>query len=94
VIDDTPGLVVMRTLAMLANEALEAVQWGVASASDIDSAMVDGVNYPQGPLAWADAIGLPRLLTVMDNLARHYGEDRYRASARLRRLVAAERAAR
>jgi 3-hydroxybutyryl-CoA dehydrogenase len=87
VIDDAPGLVVMRTVAMLANEAMEAVQWGVASAGDIDLAMMNGVNYPLGPLAWADAIGLARVLALVDNLAAHYGEDRYRASPRLRRLA-------
>ena len=89
VIDDTPGLVVMRTVAMLANEAMEAVQWGVATAADIDLAMMNGVNYPRGPLAWADAIGPARVLALVDNLAAHYGEDRYRASPQLRRLAIA-----
>ena len=87
-IDDAPGLVVMRTVAMLANEAMDAVQAGVATPEDVDMAMTSGVNYPRGPLAWAQAIGLPRVLRVIDHLARHYGEDRYRASPRLRRLVA------
>ncbi len=84
-IDDAPGLIVLRTVAMLANEAFDAVQAGVASPAAIDQAMTMGVNYPKGPLAWADAIGLPYVLAVLDHLARHYGEDRYRASARLRR---------
>jgi 3-hydroxybutyryl-CoA dehydrogenase len=53
----------------------------------VDIAMRYGVNYPQGPLAWADAIGLPWVLRVLDNLAGTYGEDRYRASALLRRKV-------
>ncbi|MBI2241657.1 MAG: 3-hydroxyacyl-CoA dehydrogenase PaaC [Magnetospirillum gryphiswaldense] len=87
---DIPGLAVMRTVAMLANEAADTVYQGVASASDIDVAMTKGVNYPLGPLAWAERIGLARVLTVLDNLARTYGEDRYRASAHLRRLVFAK----
>ena len=88
-IDDAPGLVVMRTVAMLANEAADAAMQGVASAADIDIAMTKGVNYPLGPLAWADRIGLPHVLAVLDALARTYGEDRYRASALLRRRIAA-----
>ncbi len=52
--------------------------------------MRDGANYPAGPLAWAEAIGLPRILAVIDNLARLYGEDRYRAALRLRRQVLAK----
>ncbi|MBU6260141.1 MAG: 3-hydroxyacyl-CoA dehydrogenase [Burkholderiales bacterium] len=88
---DVPGLAVMRTVAMLANEAADAVYQGVCDAAAADIAMCKGVNYPRGPLSWADAIGLPALLTVLDNLARSYGEPRYRASPLLRRLVAAGR---
>ncbi len=54
-IADYPGLLVWRTVAMLVNEALDALQKGVASAQDIDTAMRLGVNYPQGPLAWGKA---------------------------------------
>ncbi|HKO08747.1 MAG TPA: 3-hydroxyacyl-CoA dehydrogenase family protein, partial [Alphaproteobacteria bacterium] len=56
-----------------------------------DTAMLKGVSYPMGPLAWAEAIGLERVLAVIDNLARSYGEDRYRAAALLRRKVLAGR---
>ncbi len=89
-IDDAPGLIVMRTLAMLVNEALEAVQHGVVSAEGVDVAMTKGVNYPKGPFAWGRAVGLPHIQATLDNLARHYGEDRYRVASRLRRLVARE----
>lgn len=87
VIDDTPGLIVMRTVAMLANEAAEAVLAGVADARAVDTAMTMGVNYPEGPLAWAERIGLVRVLEVLDGLAGITGDDRYRASALLRRKV-------
>ena len=90
VIDDFPGLLVMRTVGMLANEAAAAVQAGVASAAAVDTAMRLGVNYPRGPLAWAEAIGLERVLAVLDNLQRSYGEERYRASWLLRRKVLAK----
>ena len=86
-LDDLPGLLVMRTVAMLANEAADAVLHGVASAADVDRAMVKGMNRPAGPLAWAEAIGLGRVVAVLDGLAATYGEDRYRASALLRRKL-------
>jgi 3-hydroxybutyryl-CoA dehydrogenase len=89
VLDDVPGLAVMRTLAMLANEAAEALHQGVASAADIDRAMVLGVAYPAGPLAWAETVGLLPIVTVLDHLAQAYGDPRYRTSPLLRRLVAA-----
>ena len=88
VVDDLPGLVVMRTVAMLANEAAEAVHVGVASRDDIDSAMKFGVNYPMGPLAWAEKIGIRHVLATLDALHSAYGDDRYRPSLMLRRLVA------
>jgi 3-hydroxybutyryl-CoA dehydrogenase len=87
-LSDSPALAVLRTVAMLANEAADAVLQGVASAADIDLAMRAGVNYPQGPLAWADAIGLSHALKVLENLQASYGEERYRPSLLLRRRVA------
>lgn len=83
--DDTPGLIVMRTVAMLANEAADAVQQGVCTAEDCDLAMRLGVNYPRGPLAWADEIGAAHIVTVLENMTALYGEDRYRTSPLLRR---------
>jgi 3-hydroxybutyryl-CoA dehydrogenase len=87
-IDDVPGMVVMRTVAMLANEAADAVNQGVCSAAAVDTAMQKGVNYPRGPLAWTDAIGVAQVVTVLSNLAAGYGEDRYRVSPLLRRKLA------
>ncbi|MRV74646.1 3-hydroxyacyl-CoA dehydrogenase PaaC [Duganella sp. FT92W] len=88
-LDDVPGLAVMRTVAMLANEAADAVNQGVCSAEGADTAMQKGVNYPKGPLAWADSIGIGHVVTVLHNLAAAYGEDRYRVSPLLRRKLAA-----
>jgi 3-hydroxybutyryl-CoA dehydrogenase len=87
-LNDSPGLLVLRTVAMLANEAADALLQGVASAADIDLAMHAGVNYPEGPLAWADRLGLPWMLEVLQNLQAAYGEERYRPSLLLRRRVA------
>lgn len=85
---DLPGLAVLRSVAMLANEGADAVLQGVGSAADIDLAMRAGVNYPQGPLAWADAIGLAGVLRTLEHLQASYGEERYRPSLLLRRRVA------
>jgi 3-hydroxybutyryl-CoA dehydrogenase len=89
VLDDIPGLLVMRTVSMLANEAADAVLQQVCDAAGADTAMQSGVNYPLGPLAWSDRIGLQRVLQVLDNLQRAYGIDRYRPSQKLQRLVQA-----
>lgn len=86
---DIPGMAVMRTVAMLANEAADAVNQGVCSAAGADVAMQKGVNYPRGPLAWADAVGVGHVVDVLNNLAAGYGEDRYRVSPLLRRKHAA-----
>jgi 3-hydroxybutyryl-CoA dehydrogenase len=88
VIDDAPGLVVTRTVAMLVNGAVDARHKGVASAADLDTAMRLGTNYPLGPLAWGQSWGPADVLAVLDALHAWYGEDRYRASALLRRIAA------
>jgi 3-hydroxybutyryl-CoA dehydrogenase len=88
-LDDVPGMAVMRTVAMLANEAADAVNQGVCDARAVDIAMQKGVNYPRGPLAWLDAVGLRHVTTVLANLLDVYGEDRYRVSPLLRRKLAA-----
>jgi 3-hydroxybutyryl-CoA dehydrogenase len=88
-IEDVPGMVVMRTVAMLANEAFDTVYQGICSMEAVDLAMRRGVNYPRGPLAWAEQIGLERIATVLANLAAAYGDGRYRVSPLLRRKVAA-----
>lgn len=88
-LDDAPALAVMRTVAMLANEAADAVHQGVCGVRDCDTAMQKGVSYPRGPLAWADAIGLDSVVGVLDHLHEYYGEDRYRVSPLLRRKLQA-----
>ncbi|TQI81155.1 3-hydroxybutyryl-CoA dehydrogenase [Serratia fonticola] len=85
---DYPGLLVMRTVAMLSNEALDVVNKGVASAADTDNAMRFGVNYPQGPLAWGNKLGWPHILATLENLQRYYAEPRYRPMPLLRRYAA------
>ncbi len=79
--------IVDRVLAMLINEAVDAVFLSVATATDIDLAMTKGVNYPRGLLAWGDEIGLDHVLRRLVALQDEYGEDRYRPSPLLRRMV-------
>jgi len=76
-----------RILAMLINEAIDAVFLQIASKEDVDLAMTNGVNYPKGLLKWADEIGLKTVLLQLEELFYEYGEDRYRPNPLLRRMV-------
>lgn len=76
-----------RVLAMLMNEAIDAVYMRVASAADVDLAMTRGVNYPKGLLAWADELGAASVLERMERLHAEYADDRYRPSPLLRRTA-------
>ncbi|TDW24199.1 3-hydroxyacyl-CoA dehydrogenase NAD-binding domain-containing protein [Kribbella kalugense] len=84
-VEDTPGLVVARTVAMLVNQAADALLQAVASSPDIDLAMVLGTGYPLGPLAWGERYGAGLVLAVLDNLWSWYHDPRYRATPLLRR---------
>ncbi len=88
-VQEGPGLVRMRVIACIINEAASALLEGVATARDLDTAMRLGTNYPHGPLAWADHLGLDTVLAVLEGLQAEWGEDRYRPSPLLRRLVLA-----
>lgn len=76
-----------RILMMLINEAVDALFLNIATKEDIDLAMTKGVNYPKGLLAWADEIGLEKVLNNLESMFNEYGEDRYRPSPLLRRMV-------
>ena len=80
-------LIFNRILAMLINEAIDAVFMQVGTIDAIDLAMTKGVNYPKGLLKWADEIGLPKILEQLEDLFSTYGEDRYRPNAFLRKMV-------
>jgi 3-hydroxybutyryl-CoA dehydrogenase len=84
-IADSPALILPRVVCMLANEAAFAVGESIADGDTIDQAMTLGVNYPQGPLAWAQEIGHGRVVAVLDHLQAEYGEERYRVAPLLRR---------
>jgi 3-hydroxybutyryl-CoA dehydrogenase len=80
IVQDVVGLVMPRILCMLVNEACFAMMEGVAGRRDIDTAMTLGVNYPFGPVAWAERIGVRQVHAVIAALHRNFGEDRYRVA--------------
>lgn len=87
VIRDSVGFVAQRVLAMVVNLACDIAQQEIASAEDIDNAVRLGLGYPQGPLAWGDALGPRRLLTILERMVDMTGDPRYRPSPWLRRRV-------
>jgi 3-hydroxybutyryl-CoA dehydrogenase len=76
--------IVLRVLAMLVNEAVSALEMGLATAVDIETAMTKGVNYPKGLLAWGDEVGAKQILGEMERLQHEYADPRYRPAQRLR----------
>lgn len=76
-----------RIIAMLINDAADAIFWDIASVEDVDTAMTKGVNYPKGLLKWADEWGAAKVINIIDSLAQHYGDARYRVSPILREMA-------
>ena len=79
--------IVLRVLSMLVNEAVDVVHWRIAAPHDVDLAMTKGVNYPRGPLAWGNDLGLECALGEIERLRAESGDDRYRPSPLLRRMA-------
>jgi len=85
VIHDSPGFVAQRVLAHIVNIGCDIAQQRIATPEDIDRAVSLGLGYPKGPLAWGDALGPERVLTVLRELLDFYQDPRYRPSPWLRR---------
>ena len=79
--------IVDRILAMMVNQAVDAVHQRVANTSDIELSMTKGVNYPKGLLAWGDEIGAAVVLARLEQLHTEYLDERYRPSPMLRRVA-------
>lgn len=86
---EAPGFVVNRVLIPMVNEAIGILADGVATAENIDQAMMLGANHPMGPLALGDLIGLDVCLAIMDVLYSEFGDSKYRAHTLLRKMVRA-----
>ncbi|HET6476704.1 MAG TPA: 3-hydroxyacyl-CoA dehydrogenase NAD-binding domain-containing protein [Thermoleophilia bacterium] len=86
-VEDSPGFVVNRILFPMINEAASAFAEGVASAGDIDTGMKLGANWPMGPLALADLVGLDTTKAILETLERELGDPKYKPAAVLGELV-------
>jgi 3-hydroxybutyryl-CoA dehydrogenase len=89
--DELAKSIFYRIMVMLINEAVDALHFQLATREDLDLAMTKGVNYPKGLLNWADELGLPNILDILGKLHQEYGEERYRPSVLLKRMVKEER---
>jgi len=89
VVRNSPGFVVNRILCPMLNEAVLALQEGLASAEEIDNGMKQGCGHPIGPLALIDMVGLDVLLAVMEVFYRDFNDPKYRPALLLKEMVAA-----
>jgi 3-hydroxybutyryl-CoA dehydrogenase len=85
VINDSPGFVAQRVVAMIVNIGCGVAQRGIATPADIDKGTKLGLGYPFGPIEWGDRIGGKRVLHILDRLHAFYGEPRYRPNPWLKR---------
>ena len=86
-VNDVPGFATSRLGVVLGNEAIRMLAEGVASASDIDTAMKLGYRHPMGPLELSDLVGLDVRMDILNSLAEAFEDESYRPHPLLKKLV-------
>ena len=87
IVRDVPGFATSRLGVVLGNEAIRMLAEGVASASDIDTAMRLGYKHPMGPLELSDLVGLDVRMDILNSLAEAFNDDSYRPHRLLEKIV-------
>lgn len=81
---DRPGMVSMRIITMIINEAYLVLQEGTSNKDDIDTAMKLGTNYPFGPIEWSEKLGIELVYNILKSMFDTFGDDRYRITPLLK----------
>lgn len=90
-VKDRAGMVMMRIVAMIINEAYLVLQEGTSNREDIDIAMKLGTNYPFGPIEWSEKLGIELVYHILKSMFEEYGDDRYRISPLLKEKYLGQR---
>lgn len=85
-VEDRPGMVNLRVVTLIMNEAYQVLQEGTSNRDDIDTAMKLGTNYPHGPIEWSEKIGLDLVYHILESMYNNFGDDRYRITPLLREM--------
>ena len=85
-VEDRPGMVNLRVVTLIMNEAYQVLQEGTSNREDIDTAMKLGTNYPHGPIEWSEKIGLDLVYHILESMYNNFGDDRYRITPLLREM--------
>ena len=88
-VEESPGLISIRVVALMINEACKILIEGVGSMQDIDTMMRQGLNFPLGPFGMADKVGIDKVLRWLDNMYNEFGDPIYKASPIIKRLARA-----
>lgn len=83
-VKDRPGMIAMRIITMIINEAYLVLQEGTSNREDIDTAMKLGTNYPHGPIEWSEMIGVDLVYNILLAMMNDFGDDRYRITPLLK----------
>lgn len=83
-VQDRPGMINMRIISLIINEAYSVLQEGTSNRADIDTAMKLGTNYPYGPIEWSEKLGIDVIYHIVQSMFEEFGEDRYRVTPLLR----------